>query len=196
MSSADPETRTKPASRGLSLTALLPLGLFALIGAAFAWGLFTEHDGTLPSTRIGRAAPSFTLPALARPGHSAEPFTDADLRQGGVKVVNLWASWCGPCRLEQPQLVALKQRADVALYGIAYRDKPAASLAFLEDLGDPFDKVGRDDDGQVGLRWGVEGVPETFVIDGAGQVTLKHTGPISPQDLETIILPAIERAAR
>lgn len=193
MSSVDSGTPLKSRSRGLA--ALTPLLLFAAIGAVFAFGLYHGTSDTLPSTRIGKASPAFSLPALERPGGESAPLTDADLRQGGVSILNLWASWCAPCRIEQPQLVALSQRQDVTLYGVAYRDQPDASRRFLKELGDPFAKVGRDADGQVALRWGVEGVPETFIIDGKGQVVLKHTGPISPEDLQAIIIPAIREAA-
>ena len=184
----------------LRLWRFAPLIGFAALGAAFAYMLFNNSGGTLPSTRIDRPAPAFSLPLLDR---SAAPsanglaeglLSQADLAQGRVSLLNLWASWCAPCRLEHPQLMALAKRDDVDVYGIAFHDKPAASRGFLRELGDPFKKVGVDQTGEVSLKWGVEGVPETFLIDGEGRVILKHTGEISQADLQTIILPAIARA--
>lgn len=189
-------TQTAP----LRLWRFAPLIGFAGLGVAFAYMLFNNSGGTLASALIGRPSPAFATPLLDRsdspsPSGLAEgTLSTADLTKGGLSIVNLWASWCAPCRIEHPQLVALAERGDVAVHGIAFHDKPEAARAFLAELGDPFAKVGLDEDGQASLKWGVEGVPETFLIDGDGKVILKHTGEISEEDLRTIIVPAIERA--
>lgn len=168
-----------------------PFVVFLGLGAVFAVELYDEDKDTLRSALIDRPVPEFELPSLLVEGES---FSSADLKAGGVTIVNLWASWCAPCRVEQPELVKLGERSDVTLYGVAYRDKPEASKRFLSQLGNPFKKVGVDEDGQASIRWGVSGVPETFVINGAGSVVYKHVGPIQNDDLEKKILPAIEAA--
>ncbi|MBX2853831.1 MAG: DsbE family thiol:disulfide interchange protein [Rhodobacteraceae bacterium] len=171
---------------------IAPLAVFALLAGLFATQLLGERDDSLPSALIAQPVPEFDLPTL----RDGEPprFTSADLAAGDVTVVNLWASWCGPCRVEHPELMSLKQLGVAKLYSINYKDKPAPARRFLSDLGDPFDLVGVDEDGQAALRWGLTGVPETFVIDGAGRVVYKHVGPIQNSDLERKILPAIEAA--
>lgn len=169
----------------------VPFLVFLGLGAVFAVELFDPDKDTLRSALIDRPVPDFEVPSLLVEGES---FRDADLKTGGVTIVNLWASWCGPCRIEQPELVKLGERKDVTLYGVAYRDKPDASKRFLTELGNPFKKVGVDEDGQASIRWGVSGVPETFVINGEGSVIYKHVGPIQNDDLEKKILPAIEAA--
>ena len=189
------------ATRSFPLWRFAPLIGFVALGVVFAYMLFNNSGGTLPSTLIGKKAPAFELPLLDRGETPSETgllaegrLTDADLAAGGISLVNLWASWCAPCRLEHPQLIALSRRDDVSVYGIAFHDKTQASRRFLSELGDPFDKVGVDADGQAALRWGVEGVPESFLIDGEGRVLLKHVGEISVEVLREKIIPEIERA--
>lgn len=173
----------------------VPLILFLALGAVFAGYLvattFFGYDrDALPSTLIGRPAPAMDLPALHEGGAG---LTAAMLQAPGVKVVNVWASWCVPCRAEHPLLIELKQ-AGVTLYGINHRDEPANAKRFLADLGDPFDGIGTDRSGRAGVEWGVYGVPETFVVDGQGRIVYKHVGPINPGDLERRIWPAIRQA--
>lgn len=202
---SDPTPSSEAATAGSgdgrsTLWRFAPLVLFAGLGAVFAWALFNNSGGVLPSTYLARPAPAFSMPLLDRSatpdpsGLTTGVFDNRDLQAGGVTVVNLWASWCAPCRIEHPQLMALAERSDVTLFGIAYHDDPQASRLFLEELGDPFAKVGVDAQGQTALKWGVEGVPETFVINGDGAVVFKHTGPISPEELQSVIIPAIEGA--
>jgi cytochrome c biogenesis protein CcmG/thiol:disulfide interchange protein DsbE len=112
-----------------------------------------------------------------------------------VKLVNIWASWCGPCRIEHPALMQLAAEG-VTLHGINHRDEPANARGFLAELGDPFTLVGVDRTGRAGVEWGVYGVPETFVINGRGEIVYKHVGPIQGSDLEKRIRPAIARAAQ
>lgn len=175
------------------LWALAPFLAFAAVGAVFAVQLYHGHTNNLPSALIDRPAPEFSLANLQDGG---APFTDGDLRAGEVTVVNLFASWCGPCKLEHPELVKLAALGDVRLYGVAYRDEPSAASRMLGELGNPFAKVGLDQDGQASLRWGVSGVPETFVVAGDGTVVYKHVGPIQNSDLDKKILPAIEAARK
>jgi cytochrome c biogenesis protein CcmG/thiol:disulfide interchange protein DsbE len=188
---------TKPNSLGLLRFA--PVALFAIIGVLFAWHLWGGVSGELPSVRIDKPAPKFDLPtlqsALAEQSDGAR-LTTADLATGDVVLVNFWASWCVPCRVEHPKLMAIAASGDVQLFGIAYGDDPRKSQKFLDDLGDPFVQVAVDETRRIGLIWGLTGVPETFVLTADGRVAFKHVGPIQNDDLETKILPAIEAARR
>jgi cytochrome c biogenesis protein CcmG/thiol:disulfide interchange protein DsbE len=130
--------------------------------------------------------------ALA-PFGDAPLLTDAALRTGEVTLVNYWASWCAPCRAEHPHLEALAEEG-VTIHGINYKDEPDRAQAFLADLGNPYTRIGADPAGRTALDWGLYGVPETYVIDGAGRIVLRFAGPITPSVLETRIRPAIEDA--
>jgi len=123
----------------------------------------------------------------------AESFSHEDLTSGGVKLVNFWASWCGPCRAEHPQLETLAEDG-VKIYGVNYKDDPANAQRFLDDLGDPFVRLMADTEGRTGLDWGLYGVPETFVITADGTVVKRFAGPITESILDSIIRPAIETA--
>ena len=173
----------------------LPLILFLALGTLFggyliATQFFGYERDSLPSALIDRPVPETALPPLFEERPGLDP---ALLRAPGVKLVNVWASWCGPCRVEHPELMRLAE-AGVPIHGLNYKDEPQAARGFLEELGDPYQAVGRDPSGRAGVEWGVYGVPETFVIDGDGRIVLKHVGPIQNDDLETIILPAIAAA--
>ena len=115
------------------------------------------------------------------------------MEEPGPKLVNFWASWCAPCRVEHPQLMALQDEG-LPIYGVNYKDDADKARAFLEELGDPFEGVGADDAGRMALEWGVYGVPETFVLDGDGTVLLRFAGPITDVILEKRIRPALEQA--
>ncbi len=106
-------------------------------------------------------------------------------------MVNFWASWCAPCVAEHPLLIALKQKTGVAILGVNYKDQPAAARRFLGRYGNPFAAVGADANGRIAVEWGVYGMPETFVLDGRGRIIYKHVGPLSPDVLDTKIVPAI-----
>ncbi|UWQ20983.1 DsbE family thiol:disulfide interchange protein [Jannaschia sp. W003] len=167
--------------------ALIPVALFAALAGFFLSGLLRDDPDTLQSVMVGREAPPLQLTEL--PGKL--PLTDAALRDGEVKLVNFWASWCVPCRAEHAQLEALAET--VPVYGVNYKDTPGPALAFLEELGDPFAALGADA-GRTGLDWGLYGVPETFVIDGDGVVRLRFAGPITRSAMADTILPAVEAA--
>jgi cytochrome c biogenesis protein CcmG/thiol:disulfide interchange protein DsbE len=179
---------TEPGVRRVSPLALLPLIVFAGLGAAFYWGLF-NNDDRLPSTLIGRPVPDFNLPPIDGRG---DGLATSDLA-GGVSIVNVWASWCVPCRVEMPLLVDLAETGTVPIYGINHRDPPEAALAFLRELGDPYTRIGADRNGRVSIDWGVYGLPETFVIDGDGRIAYKHVGPFDRRALEEEILPVVRR---
>jgi cytochrome c biogenesis protein CcmG, thiol:disulfide interchange protein DsbE len=172
------------------LFALLPLLVLVALIAVFASSM--NRDPTLVrSVMIDKPAPAFTLPAVA--GTGVEGFDTAALK-GEVTVVNVFASWCVPCRAEHPLLEVLKTESGVRLYGINQRDQADNAAKFLGELGNPYDRIGADSDNRVSIDWGVYGVPETFVVNAAGVITYKHVGPMTPQSLENEVLPAIEKA--
>ena len=176
-------TRIKP------LMFLPPL-IFAVFGAMFFIGLQRENPDALPSTMTGRVVPEVDLVPL----EGKTPFTSEVLKEPGVKLVNYWASWCAPCRVEHPQILQLA-REGVKIYGINYKDEPKNALAFLEELIDPYTAVAADPKGRNAIEWGVYGIPETFVIDGKGRIVLRFAGPITQRVLENTIRPAMAKAA-
>ena len=170
----------------------LPLIALAALVAVFALSI-NRDPGLVRSVLIDKLAPAFALAAV--PGLEVPGFDTADLK-GQVSVVNVFASWCIPCRAEHPLLMALNDIADVRLLGINQADAPDNARAFLAELGNPYAAVGGDRDRRVSIDWGVYGVPETFVVDASGTITFKHVGPLTPETLESDLLPAIARARR
>jgi len=166
---------------------LLPVVLFSLLMAAFMAGLGRDPS-QLPSTLIGKPLPAFALPAV-RAGDLG--MKSADLR-GQPRLLNVFASWCVSCRIEHPLLLTLKARG-VPIEGLDWKDAAADGARYLAQSGDPYDLVGADPSGRAGIDLGVAGVPETFVVDGAGAVRYKHIGPIAPRDWERKIQPLMER---
>lgn len=164
----------------------LPLALFAAIAVYLTLGLDLDPR-KIPSVLIDRPAPQFSLPGLPGLGDGLA----TDHLTGQPQLVNVFASWCGPCRIEHPVLMRLSQEAGIPVLGINYKDKPDDALAFLNETGNPYMRIGADRDGRVGIEWGVYGVPETFVIDATGRIRYKHVGPILPGDMEEKILPII-----
>jgi cytochrome c biogenesis protein CcmG/thiol:disulfide interchange protein DsbE len=162
----------KPRRAGL---ALLPILAFAALAALFWKGLFGDPN-TLPSALIGKPVPEFSLGPV--PGLDVPGLATADLKKGDVTLVNVWASWCIPCREEQPSLVELAKRPDLRLVSINYKDKPDNALSFLKQLGQPFTAVGFDDRGRAGIDWGTYGVPESYIVDGSGMIRFKLVGGI------------------
>jgi cytochrome c biogenesis protein CcmG/thiol:disulfide interchange protein DsbE len=174
-----------------------PLAVFALLGVLFAVALRGGDPSRLPSALVGKPAPEFALPPIAGqdPAGKVVPgFSRADLATGEPSVVTVWASWCGPCVQEQPTLMAFKARYKVRLFGINYKDEPAAARRFLARLGNPFDANGADRSGRAAIDWGVYGVPETYVVDGKGQVVYRLVGAVTEDAIKRQILPAIEKA--
>jgi cytochrome c biogenesis protein CcmG, thiol:disulfide interchange protein DsbE len=177
---------------------VLPLAISLALGFA-AWktmnnNRIAEEAGldanALPSAFEGRIAPTVVVAPLA----DLPVFTDANLRDGKVKLVNFWASWCAPCRAEHPNLSQLKAEG-VTIYGVNYKDKPDAALGFLNDLGNPYAAIGADAGGRMGIDWGIYGVPETFIIDGEGKVITRFPGPITERVMEDVIRAGIKKAA-
>ena len=182
--------KTVPPAARASRRALLPLlavALFAAIVAMFAVGLGLDSR-KLPSALIDKPAPAFDLPPLLA---SAPGLKDGDLK-GRVTLVNVWASWCVPCRVEHPLLMRLAREAKADVVGINWKDKKPEATAFLAELGNPFARVGFDQSGRVGIDWGVYGVPETYVIDRAGRIRYKVVGPITPDEYANRLQPLIE----
>jgi cytochrome c biogenesis protein CcmG/thiol:disulfide interchange protein DsbE len=166
---------------------LLPILIFVGVGIGLAVGL-TRDPGTLPSALLDQPVPRFALPPIE--GLPGEGLTSADL-EGEVSLVNVFASWCVPCRAEHPLLLGLSERG-VVINGINYKDPPGQAAGWIAELGNPFARIGADRDGRVAIDWGVYGVPETFVIDRAGRIRHKHVGPLQPRDLEETLLPMLE----
>ena len=190
---------TPEAHAGRSRLLVWPLAIFAILALLFALALKGGDPSRLPSALIGRAAPAIALPALEGMNDGAQPvggFNSADLAKGEVSVVNFWASWCAPCVQEHPLLVALKERTGVKLYGVNYKDQAATARRFLGRYGNPFTAVGVDTNGRAAIDWGVTGMPETFIVNGKGEIVYKHIGPISAETLESKIIPKVRAAAK
>jgi cytochrome c biogenesis protein CcmG/thiol:disulfide interchange protein DsbE len=169
---------------------LIPVLGFLVVAAAFLWGLNPERNPReVPSVFIDRPVPDFTLPALE--GTGVPGFSSADPRSGQVALVNVFASWCVPCRAEHPFLVRLAGEPAVPIYGINYKDKRTDAVAWLAELGNPYVAIGADESGRVAIDRGIYGVPKTFVIDPTGVIRYRQVGPLFPQLLEEDILPLI-----
>ncbi len=164
---------------------------FAVIAAILAWQLLTgsADKDKLPSALIDKAIPEFALEPL--PGYEVG-LSSQDIRQGGVSLVNVFASWCGPCRIEHPLLMEIAGLNIVPLWGLNYKDQPADAVRWLKELDDPYTQIGSDLSGRVGIDWGVYGVPETFVTDKEGRIVYKHIGVLTKIDWDEKIRPLIE----
>jgi cytochrome c biogenesis protein CcmG/thiol:disulfide interchange protein DsbE len=176
---------------------LIPLLVFAGLAGLFWLALHGGDPSTLPSAMLGKPVPRFDLPhveGLQADGVPTQGFSDKDLATGAPTVVNLWASWCVPCREEAPLLVALAKEPGVRLFGINYKDDPASARRFLGRYGNPFARVGADTSGRVAINWGVYGVPETYVITGDGKFALRHVGPLTEEAIRNRILPLLRPA--
>ena len=179
------------------LLRLLPVLIFAAVVGFFAIALHSGDPSRLPSTLVGKPVPQTNFPpvdGLETNGKPEPGFSSADLARGKVSVVNFWASWCEPCVDEHPLLAQLKSDAGVDVYGVNYKDQADAARRFIGRFGNPFTAVGTDLQGRAAIDWGVYGTPETFIINGKGEVVYKHVGPISPDSLTSKLLPAIEKA--
>jgi cytochrome c biogenesis protein CcmG/thiol:disulfide interchange protein DsbE len=165
---------------------LLPVLFFAVLAFYFWRGL--AHDpALLPSALIDKPAPDFSLPGLdGKPG-----LGKSDLA-GRVVLVNFFASWCVPCRVEHPLLMRLSEEGKIALYGIDYKDQPEDASRLLAQLGDPYRRIGVDRAGRTAIDFGVYGVPETYVVDQSGRIRYRQVGPITADDLEGKIMPLLK----
>jgi cytochrome c biogenesis protein CcmG, thiol:disulfide interchange protein DsbE len=166
---------------------LLPLGLFIGLVVIFIYGL--QHDPRhVPSPLIGKPAPEFMLPTL----HTAEKTIQVSDLKGKVTLLNIWASWCAACRVEHPVLIEASKNPSINLYGLNYKDKRDEAIQWLDKLGNPYIEHAYDETGSISIDYGVYGAPETFVIDKKGIIRYKHIGPVSNQQMETIILPLVK----
>ncbi len=165
-----------------------PLVVFAALAIFFLVTLESTRVSGPQSPLIGKPAPQFTLAPVA--GVAVPGLATSDF-QGRVTIVNVFASWCAPCRIEHPLLVMLAR--DHLVVGINYKDRPEAARGFLEELGNPYARVGADNDGRAGIEWGITGVPETFVVDEKGVVVWKVGGPLTPDILAGELLPLLAR---
>ena len=168
---------------------LIPIGVLALIGAVLALGLRNGDPTRVPSPLINKPAPAFSVTRVFKP---KQHFSRATLK-GHVSVLNVWASWCVSCKDEHPVLLALADRHLVPVYGLDYKDTRAAARQWLQSQGDPYTAVGFDPEGNVGLNFGVYGVPETYVIDARGIIRRKFIGPLTPHKLNHTLIPLIKR---
>jgi len=167
---------------------VVPLMLFMVMAGFLAMGL-KLNPRDIPSPLINKAAPGFSLPILATP---EKVLSNADL-SGQVWLLNVWASWCSSCRIEHPVFNQLAQKNLVPIVGLNYKDEASAAKQWLAQLGNPYTASIMDQEGRTGLDYGVYGVPETFVIDKKGVIRYKHTGPVSVQDVQEILLPLINK---
>lgn len=167
---------------------IIPLAVF-LVLAVFLWVGLKRDPRLVPSPLIDKPAPAFALPSLQDP---ARVMSNAHM-QGQVWVLNVWASWCRACREEHPVLMDFARQKVVPVYGLNYKDQRTDAQAWLDQHGNPYADSLVDEAGRVGMDFGVYGVPETFVIDQAGRVRMKHVGPVTPQVLQEQILPLLQR---
>lgn len=172
---------------------LLPALIFAGLALLFVARLYSGDPSRIPSALIGRPAPAFALApleGLAVGGQPVPGLAQADL-MGRTTIVNVWASWCAPCRQEHPVLMDLAREGGARVVGINYKDNPENARRFLGALGNPFAAVGVDANGRTAIDWGVYGVPETFIVGPDGTIRYKHVGPLTPETL-----PAFREALR
>ena len=185
-----------PAIRKRRLLVLLPLVFFLGLAALFFFRLGAGDPSRIPSALIGREAPATDLPAVAgleRNGQPVPGIVPADFKNA-VTVLNVWASWCVPCRDEAPVLLKLAADKRIRLVGINYKDQADNARRFLGRFGNPFAASGADANGRAAIEWGVYGVPETFIVGRGGRIAYKLVGPLTPENLEQVMKPQIEKA--
>jgi cytochrome c biogenesis protein CcmG/thiol:disulfide interchange protein DsbE len=180
------------APRKSRLLVLLPLAAFAGLAAIFLTQLMSGRDAAeIPSALIGQPAPPTKLAPLEGAG---VPGLDSSGFKGKVTVLNVWASWCAPCREEHPLLLGLAGDDRFVLAGLNYKDPTDLAQKFLAGFGNPFAVIGADPDGRGAIDWGVYGVPETFIIGKDGKIAFKHVGPLTVEAVKSELLPEIEKA--
>jgi cytochrome c biogenesis protein CcmG/thiol:disulfide interchange protein DsbE len=176
--------------RARRLWLFLPLAGFVALALLFVFRLNAGDPSRIPSALIDKPVPQFALPPILE--GKGEGLSATDLGKG-VHVVNVWASWCGPCRLEHPILMRLGADPRFEVVGINYKDVPENAARFLGALGDPFDRTGADRQGRTAIDWGVYGVPETFLVKD-GIILHKFVGPLTEEGLSVDLMPAIDKA--
>ena len=170
------------------LFSLIPVALFGAVAVYFSIGL-QRDSRILPSVLIDQLVPEFELPPVV----DGKPGLDSAALQGEVSMVNFFASWCVPCRYEHPLLMRLAAAGTVTVNGINWKDKPEDARKWLDDLGNPYARIGGDQSGRTGIDWGVYGIPETYLIDAGGRIRYKYVGPMNQELLDRTILPLIEK---
>lgn len=199
-----PATGAKRGSRGPLTYLLVAVPLLAFAGiAVLCYQRLGVDASAIPSALIGKASPPFELPVIDTGSTGSQPaakFTTADLKTGGVSVVNFFASYCDPCKRENPLLMQISQDKALAargvrLIGIAWEDKiPGATRRFLENDGNPFSIVGEDVSGRTGIDWGITGIPETFIVKGDGTIAYKYVGELTEDVMTNLLMPQVEKA--
>ncbi|WP_428546018.1 DsbE family thiol:disulfide interchange protein [Profundibacter sp.] len=175
--------------RKINILAILPIAIFvALVAAFFIPGLGREDPKNIPSTRVGSPAPTLFISKDQDP---AKGFTDNTLREDGIKMINFWASWCGPCRAEHPNLMKLA-KGGLRIYGVNYKDRKEDADRFLSSLGNPFTAILTDSKGRNGIEWGITGVPESLLIDSDGIILWHYRGPITQSIIDKQIQPVLD----
>lgn len=169
------------------LILVLPFVAFSAFVIIFYVGLGKDKSGGQVSTQINKQAPELNLLQLGE----GSPPDNSDLSSSEVKLVNFWASWCAPCRAEHPNLELLNDQG-ITILGVNYKDVSNQALGFLEELGNPYQKIGADTKGRTAIEWGVYGIPETFIIDKNGIVRLRWAGPITARVLNSRIQPLLD----
>jgi len=178
------------------LLVFLPLAVFLALAALFFLRLGGGDPSRVPSALIGRPAPATVLPPIAGLERDGKPLPGItpEIFAGQVTLVNVWASWCVPCHDEAPLLHEIAQDRRIQVVGIDYKDQPENARRFLGRYGNPFVAAGADANGRASIEWGVYGVPETFIVGRDGRIAFKLIGPISPENLERELKPALEKA--
>jgi cytochrome c biogenesis protein CcmG/thiol:disulfide interchange protein DsbE len=189
-------TGARPQRRAWLLA--MPLVAFAALAALFWFRLGSGDPSRIPSALIGHPAPQTALPQLeGLTNEGAQvPGLDPAAFKGKVSVVNVWASWCVPCHDEAPLLTELSKDKRLQLIGINYKDAPDNARRFLGRYGNPFGIVGVDGNGRAAIEWGVYGVPETFVVGREGTIVYKLVGPVTPENINTVLKVEIEKALK
>jgi cytochrome c biogenesis protein CcmG/thiol:disulfide interchange protein DsbE len=189
-------TDTTPRRRSFLMA--LPLVAFAGLAVIFWFRLGSGDPSRIPSALIGRPAPQTALPALEGlvNGGGQVPGLDPTMFKGKVSVVNVWASWCVPCHDEAPLFTELGKDKRLQLIGINYKDKPDNARRFLGRYGNPFGIVGVDGNGRAAIEWGVYGVPETFVVGRQGTIVYKMVGPVTPDNIDSVLKVEIDKALK
>lgn len=178
--------------RSRKVVAMLPLTIFLGLAGVFMSQLLSGRDtSTVPSALIGSAAPQTNLPPIEGLGI---PGLDSKAFAGKVTLVNVWASWCAPCREEHPLLLQLSKDKRFQIAGLNYKDNPENARRFLGELGNPFAAAGADQNGRAAINWGVYGVPETFLVGRDGKILYKHVGPLDAKSARTVLMSEIEKA--
>jgi cytochrome c biogenesis protein CcmG/thiol:disulfide interchange protein DsbE len=187
---------TDTARGGRRWLVALPLVIFVALAGLFLLRLYGGDPSKIPSALIGRPAPQTALPALdglVKDGTQV-PGLDPSVLKGRVSLVNVWASWCVPCHDEAPLFTELAKDKRLQLVGINYKDAPDNARRFLGRYGNPFGIVGVDANGRASIEWGVYGVPETFVVGRDGRIVYKMVGPVTAENIDTVLKAEIEKA--